>query len=165
MHKFCGQKNSRICGQRGGEEDPKSCGRHKWKPPFAQMLRSSTFTAIWDEKNPLAFALCTFANLSTLNFFTSPSHADHLGRCPAFVQTSESHGHGPSLFSLLFQIFPRFYIVLPLATSIHILSVARTADLRLWFLMISQMAEPICVKLSGVAGVWWASDLGKKNFC
>ena len=41
--------------------------------------------------------------------------------------------------------------------------VARTADLRLWFLMISQMAEPICVKLSGVAAVWWASDLRQKK--
>ena len=29
--------------------------------------------------------------------------------------------------------------------------------------MISQMAEPICVKLSGVFGVWWASDL-RQNF-
>ena len=27
------------------------------------------------------------------------------------------------------------------------------------------MPGPICVKLSGVAGVWWESDLGKKiNF-
>ena len=27
------------------------------------------------------------------------------------------------------------------------------------------MPSPICMKLSGVAGVWWESDLGKKiNF-
>ena len=32
-------------------------------------------------------------------------------------------------------------------------------------LMPGLMPGPICVKLSGVAGVWWASDLGQKiNF-
>ena len=29
-------------------------------------------------------------------------------------------------------------------------------------LMPGLMPGPICVKLSGVAGVWWASDLGQK---
>ena len=41
----------------------------------------------------------------------------------------------------------------------------RTADNRLWFPMPGLMPGPICVKLSGVAGVWWESDLGQKiNF-
>ena len=35
----------------------------------------------------------------------------------------------------------------------------------MWDLMPGLMPGPICVKLSGVAGVWWASDLGQKiNF-
>ena len=37
------------------------------------------------------------------------------------------------------------------------------ADLRLWYLMISQMAEPNCVKLSGVVGGNSESDLGQKK--
>ena len=31
-------------------------------------------------------------------------------------------------------------------------------------LMPGLMPGPICVKLSGAAGVWWASDLGQKIY-
>ena len=39
----------------------------------------------------------------------------------------------------------------------------RTADLRGWWLMDSHMAKPMTVKLSGVDGGWWVSDLSQKK--